>query len=288
MLAMVSIFHGESRNSAELKNSLERIAKAGFKYIHWHNEWNTLYLYSFYEMIQIQQWCRETGLTVYGIHACTPPKNVDLKDYVSINENNRLAGVELVKNRVDLAYHLNAEVIVLHLDLPWQRFENEKGFEEKFYRQALKSFDELESYCKTRNIRICIENESPAPQAHSRRMFEILFERYDKDYMGICFDTGHANIACRENNLDFAERFNDRIFICHIHDNRKDSDIHLLPFEGNFDWEGFAKILARSPCKFPIVMESIMWETGDDKPWLENAFESGSRFTAMVQKYRQE
>ena len=51
--------------------------------------------------------------------------NSDLKDYTSSTEYSRLAGLELVKNRVELARVLDAHAIVLHLNLPWQYFETE-------------------------------------------------------------------------------------------------------------------------------------------------------------------
>ena len=61
---------------------------------------------------------------------------------------------------------------------------------------------------------------------------------------------------------------------------------HTLPFEGVFDWAGFAPLLARSPYKFPILMEPICREEGDDTAWLNKAFEVGNRFSAMVEKHR--
>ena len=155
-----------------------------------------------------------------------------------------------------------------------------------FFRYALKSFDELEPYCKTRHIKICIENATTPPPAHSRHMFDTLFEKYDENYMGLCFDTGHALMTCRENCLEYAERYNDRLFMIHTHDNHVETDEHLIPFEGGFDWEGFAPVLARSPYRFPVLLESLNRKAEDDSLWLEKAFIAGNRFLAMVQKYR--
>ena len=187
---------------------------------------------------------------------------------------------------MDLAHTLDAGAIVLHLDLPWQSFEAEKDSREHFFRYALKSFDELESYCKALKIRICVENGYDAPPVHTHYMYDTLFGRYDPDYMGLCFDTGHANKMCKENCLEYAEYYNDRLFMIHIHDNHGENDEHLLPFTGSFDWEGFAPLLARSPYRPPILIESMCKEAGDDSPWLEKALMAGSRFSAMVQKYR--
>jgi sugar phosphate isomerase/epimerase len=274
MLAMTSDFHKESRKREEIKVTLARIARAGFTHVHWCHEWTGYYLYSVHEMLEIREWCDELGLKVKGVHATAGEYNADLKDYTSPNEYSRLAGVELIKNRVDLAHTLNAETIVLHYKL-----------QEQDFRYALRSFDELEPYCKTRRIKICIEN-TEGPPDFVRGLFDTLYKRYDRDYMGLCFDTGHAFLYCKENCLEYAERYNDRLFMMHIHDNNGKGDDHLLPFAGGFDWEGFAPVLARSPYSFPVLVESQCKEEGDDTAWLEKAFEAGRRFSAMVEKYR--
>ena len=284
-LAMTSDFHGTSRKSEEIKDALRRMARAGFSHVFWCHEWSGSYLYSAYEMLQIREWCDEFGLFVKGVHATSGEWQSDLKDYMSPNDYNRLAGVELVKNRVDLAHLLDAEAIVLHLSPPWERITRQELSLEEFFGPVLRSFDELEPYCKTRQIKLCVENGGDPP-APSCRVFDTLFGRYDGNYMGLCFDTGHANIFCKENCLEYAERYTDRLFMIHIHDNHGEKDEHAIPFEGGFDWEGFAEVLARSPYRFPILIESVLGGEGDDTAWLARAFEAGNRFSAMVEKHR--
>jgi sugar phosphate isomerase/epimerase len=233
-------------------------------------------------MLQIKEWCDELGLKVKGVHATAGEKESDLKVYSSPNEYSRLAGVELIKNRVDLAHLLNAEAIVLHFVLGVQK---EEDFRQELLLPVFKSFDELEPYCKTHKIRLCIENTGGTP-AICCSVFDILCKRYDKDFFGLCLDTGHANIHCKENCLVYAERYNDRLFMIHVHDNQGEKDEHILPFAGTFDWEGFAKVLARSPYTLPILVESSTKEEGDDTAWLEKAFEAGNRISAMVEKHR--
>jgi sugar phosphate isomerase/epimerase len=248
-------------------------------------------------MLQIREWCDEAGLKVKGVHATDGikrkpfdpgnPHDVfvqDTKNYASLNEYNRLAGVDLIKNRIDLAHILDAGSIVLHFAQPHEVFEADKNYREQYYCQALKSFDELEYYCKTRRIRICIENTGR--QEYDRYMFDTLFKRYDGAYMGLCFDTGHGNFLCKNNCLEFAERYNDRLFMIHIHDNQGGKDEHLIPFEGTFNWEGFAKVLAQSPYEFPLLIESAINGEGGEKDWLDRAFKAGVRFHEMVIKYR--
>jgi sugar phosphate isomerase/epimerase len=303
MLALTTDFNGESRNTAKIKQTLEKIARTGFTHIHWCHEWSGDYLYSVYEMFQIRDWCRELGLKVKGIHATqgvgrepfNPDNPADIfsddtKHYASINEYNRLAGVELVKNRVDLARILEAGAIVLHFTQPFQVFEVNGEYRDLLYRQAMKSFDELEYYCKTRGIVLCLENGGSTPQNYSLYQFDTLFKRYDRDFMGLCFDTGHGNMMCKANCLEYAERYRDRLFMIHIHDSHGETGDHILPFDGTFNWEGFARVLASSPYEFPVVMEpsyKSYKDECDEQDWLDKAFSAGCRFSEMVMKYRE-
>ena len=288
MFALTTDFNGESRKASEVKDTLARIARAGFSHIHWCHEWTGYYIYSIHEMHQIREWCDELGLKVCGVHASMGDKNCDLKHYTSSNEYNRLAGVELIKNRIDLTGILDAKEAVLHLPVVSQLFDSDIEYREQFIRCMLRSFDELEDYCKTLCVRICIENLNFSSLT-GHHLFKILFDRYDCDYMGLCFDTGHALMSCKNNFLEYAETYNDRLFMIHVHDNYGETDDHLIPFDGNFDWDGFAPVLARSPCKYPLLIESSCKSYPnpvDEKSWLEKTYLAGCRFSEMADKFR--
>ena len=286
MLILCTSYTKQSRNSVEIKNTLTRAASAGFSYIHWCNEFGgSSYIYSVYEMLQIKDWCRELGLSVKGVHAADGEKNSDLKNYLSTNEYNRLAGLYLLKNRIDLAHILNTDAIVLHFKFPWERIEQDNDCIDVLLQLAFRTFDELEGYCKTRGVKICIENTSGIP-AECNPIFDTLFKRYDSGYMEFCFDTGHAVLNCKGNYLEYAQRYYDRLFYVHLHDNLGDRDNHILPFEGNFDWEGFAQLLARSSRDYSLVIESSIKGEADSIQWLKEAFNTGNRFIEMVEKHR--
>lgn len=293
MFALSTDYSGESRNTEKIRRTLSAIAGAGFSHVHWCHEWAGPYLYSPHEMRQIKGWLDELGLKAKGVHASCGEirsryaaardfegERENLKDYVSQNEYNRLAGVELVKNRIDLAAELDTGEIVLHLPLPCLIFENDPSFKEKFYAAACKSFDGLKDYCRKKGARICIENLPDSPESFQTEMFDRLFDRYDESYMGLCFDTGHGNISSRD-CLCFARRYTDRLFIVHIHDNHGTGDEHLIPFEGTFNWEGFAEILAKSPYRLPYLLEVNMRDK-DEPFFFQKVLEAGRKFHRLL------
>jgi sugar phosphate isomerase/epimerase len=310
VFALATDYGGESRNTEKIRRTLRGIAEAGFSHVHWCHEWRGGYLYSVYEMQQLKEWLDGLGLKTKGVHASSgeirsyfatlseyESGRENLKDYLSPNEYNRRAGVELVKNRVDLAVELGTGEIVLHLHLPFRIFEADRDFREAFYAVVFRSFDELAGYCLERGIKICIENLPDCPEHHQIEMFDRLFERYKPDFMGLCFDTGHGNITSG-NCLEFAVRYIDRLFITHIHDNHGlaqgshqdlvqlvvNSDEHLIPFEGTFNWEGFAETLAKSPYELPYLMEITMRDSGETV-FFRKVLEAGRRFHMMAGRY---
>jgi sugar phosphate isomerase/epimerase len=310
MFALASDYRGVNRNSFIIRETLAHIAGAGFTHVHWCHEWKGGYTYSQPEIRQIKEWFDELGLKAKGVHASSGEihsgyktiqayntERENLRDYVSENEYNRLAGVELIKNRVDLASALAADEIVLHLPFPGELFASDREFKERYMRQVFKSFDECRGYCLERGIRICVENLPDNTEERQMEIFDRLFDRYDSGYMGLCFDTGHGNITSTD-GFAFAKRYIERLFSVHMHDNHARAsdtlqnkpdpalplvsrDKHLIPFEGNIRWEDFISILAKSPYQPPFLMEIIMRD-GDETEFLKKALEAGKRLKALA------
>ena len=73
-------------------------------------------------------------------------------------------------------------------------------------------------------------------------MLARLCDSFDADNIGICWDTGHANILNKESPQDDAIRYlGKRIKCTHIHNNFSDLDPHLPPDSGNIEWDKVMK-----------------------------------------------
>ncbi|MDR1852741.1 MAG: sugar phosphate isomerase/epimerase, partial [Propionibacteriaceae bacterium] len=190
MIAFSSDYLGESQDVRQIEATICAIARAGFSHIHWVHEWEGDYLYSPSEMDQIKHWFDEYGVLAKGVHASegSARKNVigkyhyrweaqNRKDYTSFDEYNRAAGVDLIRNRVDLCHKLGGHEIVLHMQLPYRSFA-EPGFKEHYYAQVIKSFSELKDYCADKEMRICVENMMGTPNADQIDQFERLFAAF--------------------------------------------------------------------------------------------------------------
>lgn len=263
-------FLGEPDKIEEIENCLKLIAGAGFTHMHWCFEWDGDYLYAGSEMQQIREWMDRYGLRAKSLHASKGSRRDGdervrahyRKDYTSTVEYNRIAGVELIKNRVELAHVLGATEIVLHMYLPYLDFAEVPGAKESFYGTVYRSLDELQPFCQEKNVRICIENLFEAPGELQLEQFGRLFERYPANFLGLCLDTGHANLVWGNAFVkELAERFGDRLYSIHMHDNRGwgtekgCNDAHALPGEGTIDWKALMAVLRKTAYQTPWVLE---------------------------------
>ena len=231
---------------------------------------------------------KKYGLKAKSLHASKgsrrddDPKGHYRKDYTSTVEYNRIAGVELIKNRVELAHVLGATEIVLHMYLPYKTFEKEPQSKEAFYRQVYRSLDELQPFCREKNVRICVENLFEAPGQLQIEQFDRLFSRYPADFLGLCLDTGHAHLVWGDGFIQqFADRFKDRLYSVHLHDNLGwgtqpgCNDAHMLPGECSIDWKALMDVLRKSAYEKPWVLEVVKPAGEDTAAYLQRARRAG-------------
>ncbi len=194
---------------------LARIAAAGFTHVHWCHHWSSDFLYGRAELAQIRRWLAELGLAVLDIHASAGQE----KRWGSPEEYERLAGVELVANRLEMAAELGADVIVLHAGAGCAAREP----------SALAGRPRCRSprawACASR-WRTCRAKALAASTSSSRA--------HGPDLLGLCYDTGHGNIGC--DSTDDVARRGDRLIALHLNDNDGSGDQHRIPFTGTVDW----------------------------------------------------
>jgi sugar phosphate isomerase/epimerase len=187
---------------------LHRISEAGFSHIHWCHEWNTDFLYPETEIERIGRLLAELRLQLLDLHGSTGPRS----NWGSADEPVRAAGVELVRNRVDMTARLGSDVVIMHIP---------KGPE---LAPLFKSLDELEPFVRSRGVRLAVEN------GHNHDGMEAVFSRYPRDYVGLCWDSGHGNLE--PGSLDWLDRAKDRLISIHLHDNDGATDQHKICFSG--------------------------------------------------------
>jgi len=240
---------------------IQRIAEVGFTHVHWCHQWDTDFLYSTAEIAQIRRWMDEFGLQTLNIHASHGRE----KRWDSLYDYQRLAGVELVRNRMEMAARLGADVIILHADAPYP------------LESQLRSLSDLEPLSRLLGVRIAVENLSGL----TYQRLAALFTEFSPDFLGLCYDTGHGNQI--PGSLDQLERMRERLIALHIHDNDGSADEHKLPFTGSIDWQRFMRIVQDSPYDKPLNLE-VGYGRHKDMPemdFLQAAYQAGMHLQEM-------
>ncbi|HEY3341751.1 MAG TPA: sugar phosphate isomerase/epimerase [Anaerolineae bacterium] len=265
----LSITTDFARDTGSPEPYLREIAEAGFSHIHWCHHWNTDFLYSPAEINQIGAWLYAMRLQLLDIHASDGKE----KNWTSVLEYERLAGVDLVRNRIDMAAAMGADAVVMHVP----DFSDPASSDPR-WTQLRKSLDILEDYASARHVRIAIENGSDNSMATIERLYGL----YDPSFLGMCYDCGHGNLT--GHGLDQLEPLKVRLYVVHLHDNDGTGDQHNIPFTGTVDWPRLTRLLATSSYKKPISMESNIHRSGitDEREFLNKAFQAGTRLTEMV------
>ncbi len=254
---------------------LRRIADAGFTHIHWGHHWGSDFQYSKWEIDQIRTWLKDFGLKVLDLHASAGIE----KNWVGLRDYERLAGVELVKNRIFMAAVLGTNVIHLHIPK-----EPESESEKKLFQiQLRKSLDQLEPFAKEHNVHIALENLVGQNTATHRK----LFSEYDPGFLGLCFDSGHANVDGR--GFELLDSHKDRLLSIHLNDNDGVNSLqHNLLFSGTLKWLLLATAIAESSYLKCVSMEVKMNHSNfkSEKAFLKKAFETGNVFAKMIGQAR--
>lgn len=253
---------------------LKRIADAGFTHLHWCHQWNTDFIYQDCEIDQISRWLDDYGLRVNDTHASSGRE----KNWRSQLEYERQAGVELVKNRIDMTSRLGGDVIIMHVP---REPENESE-KDAFWSPLLNSLEELEPFSLQHGVRIAIENLVP----DNFPTIERLLSEFSPEFLGHCHDSGHGNMTGL--GLEGLDRCKDRLISLHLHDNNGKGDLHQPLFQGSVDWEALAYLIAASSYEKMVSMEVIINNSGidDEQKFLAQVFEDGKRFTEMIEKLR--
>jgi len=239
---------------------LRRIAAVGFTHVHWCHEWDTDYVYDSAELAGIQKCFAECNLKLLDLHGSAGLT----RRWFAVDEAERQAGVALVQNRIEMTARLGGQTVVMHAPA---------GFLDSLRR----SLDALQPIANHHGIRIAIENldEFASPRQ--------LISEYPPEYLGLCYDSGHGNLA-NQRGLDELATLTDRLIALHLHDNDGTGDQHKLMYTGTVDWPRLAKLIARSSYRQCVSSEAMMRNTGItvEEEFLAQAFAAGNRFAAMI------
>ncbi len=223
---------------------------------------------------EVMQLFRENGIVCETIHAPYDRINDMWNDDDDGAGDDMLQSLKLC---VDRCVKYGIDTVVVHVS-------SGRPMPEITERGAQR-YDKFVSYAKSRNVAVAFEN---------LRYFEnlkFLMDRYDDAVF--CWDNGHA--SCYTYDVDYMKIYSGRVGAIHIHDNRciKDSDEHLLPFDGKINMESVAASLAKSGYNGTLMLEitknarvdsESVYAGMSDEEYFERAVKSAKKLADMVER----
>ena len=239
----------------DMETKLELFANRGFRYVHWCDDWNNGVHYSEKEMRAYCQSVASSGLKCLDVHGSDAP---GIKIGTS-DQGARKEYVRLLENRVKFCSVIGGDAVVVH-----------PPKEAADLTRSVQVLEIVRPACEDLGIVLAIENCF----SEDDRLLAHYFDRFPRDFVGFCFDSGHANL---NKNLDRLMDFSSRLKVLHLHDNRGEVDDHQPPLWGTVDWPVVIQWITQSgyakPFNFEITHRPRYFE-GRPEEYLDNAVSS--------------
>ncbi len=258
----IAVVVSNDNKEVSVIDTINAIKKAGFKnvFIQWYNkEWTPT-------QEEQLKYIREKKLNVIFAHLGY--KNIN-DIWLPNEDGDRL--VDTYKKDIKTCKDNNIPMVIMHL--------TSKSEAPMYNEIGLKRLQDIVDYADSLNVKVAFENTK------IKGYLDYVIENINNKNVGICFDSGHYH-AHFDDDLDF-NKFKNRIFAIHLHDNDKSEDQHLIPFDGTLDWEKVIKNLKESNYNGPITME-LCYRNDYLKMGIENfykkGYEVGEKLKEMFEK----
>jgi sugar phosphate isomerase/epimerase len=256
-LAVVVSNYNKNNNPYE---TIDIIKEVGYKniFIEWYDKEQ--------EVSQEEQlrYVKEKGLNVIFAHLGYQDIN-----NLWIDEETNI--VERYKKDIKDCYDNNIPMVVMHLAHHLEApSPNEKGLE----RVKM-----ITDYAKSLGIKVAFENHGI-----NDHLYYVL-ENIKADNVGVCYDSGHAH-AYSNDELRY-DLFKNRIFAIHLHDNDQTGDLHLLPFDGDIDWNKTIQMLKNCNYNGHITLEIHYhrdYVNMDIKEFYQKSYQVGKELITYLNK----
>jgi sugar phosphate isomerase/epimerase len=203
----------------------------------------------------------ELGLETYSFHAPFSDKI----DITSPDPHIRDFALKELLQAADAAALLNVRYFVIH---PGPENATLPDCE-RFWRMqnAVGVLNQTFLHCRSLGIGLVLENMLPHLFAGRIRDLLWILGALDTCDVGICLDTGHANLS---GDLAAAvHKLSGHLWMVHASDNRRQFDDHLPPGDGTVNWTGLLADLFDRHFNGTFILE--INGTGDRKSILDGA-----------------
>lgn len=253
-----------------MERKLRLFAEHGFRYIHWCDDWDNDVFYTWENMTTFRRLVESAGLKCLDVHGtATGDIRIDSED-----DDARKTYIKLLENRIEFCSILGGDSVVIHPP----RFKA-PGLSKRIER-SIRVLDSVRPLCEEMGVTIAVEN----CYISDDKILETYFNKYPPEFVGFCFDSGHANM---NGNMDKLLTFGNRLKVLHLHDNKGVRDDHQPPFFGTIDWSQIMEWIKENeyakPINFEVTHSPKLFE-GTMEEFLDYTVASIRKAMALLEK----
>jgi len=220
------------------------VAEAGISHVVLADHMGDVNLLEHTDVVRAKRCLAELNLVSPAIHGL-------LCGHFDLNEADASKRPEMLQSHLRLLEHaaeMGCRTYVVH---PGPVSEGEDRQES--WDRVRETLDHLAPRASELGVIIALENANPGNLGDNAGKLRAFVEDYACPSVKICFDAGHAHRA--EEALTVLRALSPLVVTCHLHDNDKSADQHLLPGQGTIPWGSLVALLAECPMLMHIETE---------------------------------
>lgn len=180
--------------------------------------------------------------------------------------------IETLKSNLDNCVALGIPILITHIK---PNLDSSPCFE-----LGIERLKKLVAYAAEKNVKIAFEN------INNEEYLIKTLDVFKEPHVGFCLDVGHE--SCNTPGVEFLPQIGDRLFCTHIHDNDLVHDDHMIPFDGNIDFERLCRQLKEcgyNGCLTVEVKYSEYYKSKYSKSeFVERAFNAAKKLKNIMEQ----
>jgi sugar phosphate isomerase/epimerase len=227
----------------------------------------------------LKAWLGEAKIALHSVHAPITDVFANGRSQRTFStavrdSEARNATMREMSAALNIAKVIPFEIFVVHLGVPAVQ---QPGAGDNSREAAIRSVEEIYRMADEVGVKVALEvmgnDLSTAPD-----LIDILERSLDSVDVGICMDVGHAHLL--GDVAEAIETTSEYLITTHIHDNRRESDDHLVPFQGSINWP--STIMALEKIGYDGVLMYEVKAAESPKAVLERAVAARKRLEALM------
>lgn len=217
-------------NKENYKQIIDSINKSNFKnvFIEWYDDNLTL-------QQDILNYARKMGLNIIFAHLGYQRPQVIWNEGVAGDIE-----IERYMNDITICKKNGIDLVIIH-----PTFQYEK---QDLSEIGINRIKRLIEHAESIDVKVAYEN------VELSGYLDYIVDNINSNNLGVCFDSGHCHLFY-DDEFD-VNKFKNKVFAIHLHDNFKTKDDHNLPFDGTVDWKNTIKKIVDMNYNGYIVIES--------------------------------